>query len=167
MRNLVAIVGQALLYAAFAACVGLFSMWPPYRHLEPGQALLKLSFSHAGERVAECRRRTPQELAKLPPNMRAPLDCPRERSPVSVELKLDGQVIARRVVSPSGLARDGAATMYERFPVPAGAHRLEVEVDDSVRAPGPTWEREQDVRLAPGRVLVVDLDPEKGGIVIQ
>jgi hypothetical protein len=86
---------------------------------------------------------------------------------VSVELELDGQVIARRVVPPSGLAKDGAATVYERFAVPAGVHRLEVEVDDSVRTPGPTWKREQDVRLAPGRVLVVDLDPEKGGIVIQ
>jgi hypothetical protein len=167
MRRLASIAGQALLYAAFAACVALFSAWPPYRHLEPGQALLKLSFSHPGERVAECRRRTPEELAALPPNMRAPLDCPRERSPVSVELELDGRVLARRVVSPSGLARDGASTVYERFAVPAGAHRLEVKVDDNVRAPGPTWEREQDVQLAPGRVLVVDLDPEQGGIVIQ
>lgn len=167
MRKVASFAGQTLLYAAFAACVGLFSMWPPYRHLEPGQALLKLSFSHPGERVAECRKRTTEELAKLPPNMRAPLDCPRERSPVSVELELDGQVIAQRVVPPSGLAKDGASTVYERFPVPAGAHRLEVKVDDSVRAPGLTWEREQDVTLAPGHVLVVDLDPEQGGIVIQ
>lgn len=167
MRKVASIAGQALLYAAFAACVGLFSVWPPYRPLEPGQTLLKLSFSHPGERVAECRRRTPEELAKLPPNMRAPLDCPRERSPVSVELELDGKVIARRVVQPAGLARDGASTVYERFPIPAGVHRLEVKVDDSVRAPGLTWEREQEVALAPGRVLVVDLDPEQGGIVIQ
>jgi len=65
------------------------------------------------------------------------------------------------------LSRDGASTVYARFPVPAGAHRLEVKVDDSVRAPGPTWEREVDIALAPGQVLVVDIDPEQGGIIIQ
>ena len=167
MRRAASIVGQGVLYAAFAAFVGVFSVWPSYRHLEPDQALLKLSFSHPGDRVGECRQRSPEELAKLPPNMRALQDCPRERSPVSVELELDGKRIAERVVAPSGLSRDGPSTVYARFPVPAGAHRLQVKVDDSVRAPGPTWEREIDVALAPGRVLVVDIDPEQGGIVIQ
>jgi hypothetical protein len=167
MRKAASIVGQGVLYAAFAAFVGLFSVWPAYRHLEPDQALLKLSFSHPGERIGECRQRTAEELAKLAPNMRALQDCPRERSPVSVELELDSKLLAQRVVPPSGLSRDGASTVYARFPVPAGAHRLEVKVDDSVRAPGATWQREIDLALAPGQVLVVDIDPEQGGIVIQ
>ena len=68
------------------------------------QALLKLSFTHAGQLVQECRRRTPEELAKLPPNMRAPLDCARERSPVTCELALDGQLLAQRI-APSGLVQ--------------------------------------------------------------
>jgi hypothetical protein len=45
-------------------------------------ALVKLSISHLGDR--ECRKRTPEELEKMPPNMRAPLDCPRERSDIKV-----------------------------------------------------------------------------------
>ena len=167
MPSVTSIAGQAVLYAAFAGFVGVFAVWPRYQHLEPDQALLKLSFSHAGDRVGECRSRTTEELAKLPPNMRAPLDCPRERSPVTVEVELDDRLIARRAAPPSGLSGDGASTVYERFPLPAGAHRLEVTVDDSVRVPGPTWKREENVTLAPGRVLVVDIDPEKGGIVIQ
>ena len=32
-----------------------------------------------------------QELAKLPPNMRTKMDCPRQRSEVQVELDMDGK----------------------------------------------------------------------------
>jgi len=167
MPSIPSILGQSVLYAAFAAFVGVFAVWPRYQHLEPDQALLKLSFSHPGDRVGECRRRTPEELAKLSPNMRAPLECPRERSPVTVEIALDGQLMARRVAPPSGLAKDGTSTVYGRFSLPAGQHDLEVTVDDSARVPGPTWKRAEKITLAPGRVVVVDIDPEQGGIVIQ
>jgi hypothetical protein len=167
MRNVLSIVGQAVLYALFAVAVGLFSTWPRYRQLPDDQALLKLSFSHPGQLKSECRRRTPEELAKLPPNMRNPMDCTRERSPVTVELGLDGNLIARRVIPPAGLAKDGASTVYARFAVPAGEHRLSVKLNDSVREPGFNYSREQRVQLQPGQIVVVDFNAEKGGIVIQ
>ena len=167
MPSALAIAGQVVLYAAFAGCIGLFSAYPRYSNLAPGEALIKLSFSHAGELVRECRTRTAEELAKLPPNMRAPMDCPRERSPVRVELTLDGQVLANRSTPPSGLSRDGASTWYERFAVPAGEHELVVKFNDSVRVPGFNYIRKQGVELEPGRVLVVDFDPARGGILLQ
>ena len=37
----------------------------------PGEALVKLSFQHAGQRKEACRERSAEELAKLAPNMRA------------------------------------------------------------------------------------------------
>jgi hypothetical protein len=167
MRKLASIAGQAVLYALFGAAIGFFSTHPRYRHLPEDQALLKLSFSHPGQLKAECRRRTPEELAKLPPNMRNPLDCTRERSPVTVELALDGSVIARRVVPPAGLSKDGPSTVYARFPLPAGDHRLTVKLNDSVREPGFNFTHDEQVRLAPGQIVVVDFNPEKGGIVIR
>lgn len=158
---------QALLYAAFAATIGWFSSNPPYRHLAPDQALLKLSFSHPGQLRSDCRRRSEEELQKLAPNMRQPLDCPRERSPVTVELLLDGVTLAREAVQPAGVSRDGPSTWYARFPVPAGEHRLAVRIDDSVREPGFNHQRDETVRLQSGRVLVVDFDPAKGGILFR
>jgi hypothetical protein len=53
-----------------------------YRHLASDQALIKLSFTRVGKPVGDCRKLSAEELAKLPPNMRAPTVCPRERSPV-------------------------------------------------------------------------------------
>jgi|SRR5689334_4574269 len=167
MRKALAIAGQIVLYAAFAGFIALFSAWPQYHPLAPDQALIKLSFSHAGLLAQDCRRRSAEELAKLPPNMRAPMECPRERSPVRVQLALDGHTVAQRAVPPSGLAHDGASTLYERFVVPAGAHDLSVKFNDSVRVPGFNYAREQRIELRPLQVLVIDFNPQQGGILIQ
>ena len=159
-------LAQALLYGLFALFIGVFSSWPPYRHLASDQALIKLSFNHQGKPVSECRRATEQELAKLPPNMRAPLDCPRERSPVRVTVALDGRLLLDETLPPTGVARDGAASLYRRIAVPAGRHSLRVTLDDDLRRPGEDA-RAQTVDLADGQVLTIDYRPRRGGIVLS
>ena len=157
---------QAVLYAAFVAFIGYFSTSPRYTHLPPGDALLKLSFSHAGARKEPCRERTPEELAKLAPNMRAQTVCARERAPVIVEVALDGVPLFRVVAPPSGLAKDGASTVYRRVPVTAGQHRISARLAD-----GPdgafNYSSDTTVDLAAGRVVVIDFDPTKGGFVFH
>ncbi len=160
-------LGQALLYALFALVIGVFSRWPVYHHIGDNQALIKLSFTHSGKPVGDCVRQSEAELAKLPPNMRAPVKCPRERSPVSVEVDVGGATALRRSAPPSGLSRDGASAMYERLVVPAGEQRIAVRLNDDARRPGFTHQREVTLKLAPAQVLVIDFDAEKGGITIQ
>jgi hypothetical protein len=163
----VAWAGQALLYGLFAAFIGVFAAWPTYRPLPADQALLKLSFGHTGKPVAECRQRDPAELAKLPPNMRAPLDCPRERSPVTVELDIDGRTVLREVLPPSGLKRDGASSIYRRIALPAGTHRIAVRLQDDVRAGGFTHRHEQAVTLEPAQIVVIDFDAATQRITVR
>lgn len=159
-------IAQGVLYALFALIIGVFSTWPKYRHLAPDQALIKLSFTHHGRPVVDCIQRTPAELAKLAPNMRAPMQCQRERSPVTVEVDLDGELVYRHAAQPSGLSRDGASTVYQRLPLTAGEHRLAVRMKDRVSGNGFDFMREQTVTLKPGQVLVIDFNPEKGGITL-
>ena len=159
--------GQALLYALFALAIGVLSRWPAYHHLGPDQALIKLSFTHTGKPVGDCRPATPAELAKLPPNMRAPLRCPRERSPVTVEVDIGGQPVLRRVVAPSGLSRDGASAAYHRLQVAAGVQRIAVRLNDDARQAGFTHQREATLTLAPAQILVIDFDAEQGGITLR
>jgi hypothetical protein len=162
MKNAVRYLAQALLYVPFMAIVGYFSTAPAYHHLAPGDALIRFSLSHAAQRKIECRERTPEELAKLAPNMRAPLDCPRERAPIAVELELDGQLVVQAVAPPSGLTRDGAATIYRRLPVAAGTHRIVARLRDRVGGEF-NYVQEAELELRPGRVLVIDFHAAKGG----
>lgn len=167
MSRAAAWVGQALLYAAFAAFIGLFAQGPAHQHLAPDRALIKVSVVHHGKRLHECRALTAEELAKLPPNMRAPLECPRERAPLTVEVDLDGALALRETAKPTGLAGDGAASVYRRLEVPAGAHRLAVRLADSPRPGGFDYERDAAVELRPAQILVVDFDAERGGITLR
>lgn len=158
-------LGQLLLYAAFAAFIGVFSHWPRYQVLPPGQAVVKVSFIHFGERAQPCRQRSAEELAKLPPNMRAPSQCARERVPVTIEVEVDGRPVYRQVAQPAGLSRDGASAVYHRFALPAGAHRFTVRLRDQ---PGDAFNhvREATVQLAPSQVLVIDFDATRGVLTL-
>lgn len=159
--------GQVLLYGAFAAFIGVFSQWPSYHHLAPDEAVIKISFIHAGKPVADCVRPDPKELEKLPPNMRAPVKCPRERSPITISVDVDGVNVLTDSAPPSGLSRDGASAVYRRLVVPAGKRELSVQLSDNVRAREQPYRRTETIDLAAGKVLVIDFDPEKGGITFQ
>ena len=157
---------QALLYAAFVAVIGYFSTSPAYEHLAPGDALVKLSLTHAGARKEACRQRSAEELAKLAPNMRAQSVCPRERVPVIVEVTLDGAPLFRVVAPPSGFSKDGSSTIYRRTPIAAGRHRIGARLADDP-AGAFTFAHDETVDLAPGHVVVIDFDPAQGGFVFR
>jgi hypothetical protein len=159
--------GQAMCYGLFAAFVGWFATSPVYHHLQPDQALLRLSFRHPGQFVTDCRQRSAEELAKLPPQLRAQMDCPRQRSAVHVRLELDGATLVDERFAPAGLKKDGAASGYRRLPIAAGEHRLRVQFNDDERSKGFVHEVEQRLLVKPGQVVLVDFVPELGGVVIR
>ncbi|MFA5522197.1 MAG: hypothetical protein WCY98_09740 [Castellaniella sp.] len=158
--------GQFLLYGLFALTIGVFTQWPAYHPIAADEAVIKVSVARLGEPVGECRRLSEEELAKLPPNMRDPIQCPRERSPLSMAVVLDGKSVLERVAQPGGVSRDGAAAIYERVVVPVGEHRITVRFTNDVRPGARAYEHESTVSLTPGQVLVIDFDPERGGIVL-
>lgn len=163
----VALLAQGLAYAAFAAVVGLLSFAPSWSPLQEGHAVIKLSFAHTGQRKVECRVLRQDEIAALPPNMRRPSDCPRERLPVAVELELDGRTLFSRTLRPSGMWQDGASHVYQRFPVRAGHYRLAVRLRDSARSEGYDHQRRFDLDIVPGQNVVIDFQPQKGGFILR
>ena len=159
--------GQLVLYGLFAAFIGVFSHWPTYHPIDANQALVKVSVARLGQPVGECRRLSEAELAELPPNMRDPVRCPRERSPLTMQVHVDDALVLERVAQPGGLSRDGPAAIYERLLVPAGEHRISVRFNDDIRPGAPTHARDAVVTLQAGQVLVIDFDAEEGGIVLR
>ena len=157
---------QLLLYVPLMVLIGYFSTSPRYHVTEPDEALVRVSFSHAAQRLQECRQRSDEELAKLPPNMRLREDCPRERAPTHFQLEIDGQVMVDRLIAPSGLSRDGPATLYSRIRVPAGRHSLVARLNDTPGA-GFNHSAEATVDLKPGDAVVIDFQASKGGFIFQ
>ena len=158
---------EILMYTLFAVVVGALSVWPPYELVEEDRAIVSLVFAHAGERVGECRTFSQEELNKLPPNMRKPADCPRERHPVRVELRSGDQVLYEETLLPSGIWSDGKASIYQRIEVPSGAHDLFIGMNDSGGDRGFDYEKSTTLDLAPGRNLVIRFDTQTEQFLIR
>ena len=156
---------QALAYGLFALMLGYFSNRPVYSRLEPGQALITLSFNHAGQRKEECRRYSQEELSRMAPNMRRPMDCSRERVPVHIELELDGNRLLSHDFPPTGLASDGASVIYYKVTVPAGRHHLVIRMRDNREGKGFDWKREARIELVEAENFVIDFRREQGGFI--
>ncbi len=165
--NAVRIAGQFVVIAALFVLVAAFSDWPVYRQIPKGSAVIILTFVHGADRAAECRRLTPEEIAKLPPNMRRVTDCPRGRRPIYVELDLGGRALYRQSLPPTGIAGDGPSRVYQRFVVPAGEYDVAVRMRDTARDRGFDHEREGHIVLAPDQLFVIDFRSETGEFVFR
>lgn len=159
-------IGQLAAFAGFALVVGVLSIYPRYQVASAGEGALRLSIAAPGRILGECRRLTPAELAARAPNMRAELECPRERSSLRVRLEVDGDTLYQATLPPSGIARDGNARAYRLFALEAGRHDVLVQVNDDERVPGYAFERRVHVDLAPGQLITVDFQRERGGVLI-
>lgn len=160
-------LGQAVAYGLFAAMLGALSAWPSGPLVEPGRALVKLSFTHAGAHIEECRELTPAEVARLAPNMRVARDCVRGRVPIIAELIIDGKTVHTGVYEPTGLWGDGPSVVYEKFWVPAGDHRIKFQIRASRRESGFDYSESVRVSLAEHQILVVDFHSNQNGIVFH
>lgn len=158
---------SAIAYALFAAVVGWLSVWPRFSLIEEGQAMVSLSFSHAGQRVRECRRLSQEELNALPPNMRKPEDCPRERLPVNILFTRNGETLYEASLAPTGLWNDGSSNVYQRLAIPAGVQNLFIGMNERGRSDSFDFKLEETVELAAGQHVVVEFDHDRQSFLFR
>ena len=133
----VRMAGQFVVIAALFAAVAAFSNSPVYRQIPVGSSVVMLTFVHGADRKAECRKLSPEEIRKLPPNMRRVQECPRGRRPLYVELDLGGQRV------------------------------FQASLRDTPRTEGFDYERKDTVTLVPDQMFVIDFRPDGGGFVFR
>jgi hypothetical protein len=161
------IFGQTIAFIFFAFGLGYFSSSPSYTYSDPAKALIMVSFSHASEHKKKCRRFTQEEIAALAPNMRRPMDCPRERVPVYVEVIMDGKSLLSKSYNPTGLSKDGAASIYESIPVEPGQHQIIAKLRDSTRENGFDYESDISISLDAKELFVIDFRKDLNGFYFQ
>ncbi len=158
---------QAILHVAFAAFIGYLSVAPAYQYAAPELAVIKLSLSHAADRVEECVKLTPDEINARALQGQSLGECGRERLPVRVEVDVDGRTVIGVTAEPSGLWSDGPASVYERIPVAAGSHTITVRLRDSARESGWDYEQTGNVNLEAGRYFTITFRAANGGFVFR
>ena len=156
---------QAINYTVFMAIVWYFATSPSIKIIADDEAMITIAFSHAGQLREPCRRLSQEELNKLPPNMRKLDDCPRERSPVTIEALLDDEPFYSATLPPPGLFGDGGVDVFHKAKIPAGEHRLSLKMNDSVRIEGFNHELEQSVSIDPAQILLVGFEPDQGFVL--
>ena len=152
------LIRQFAAYAVFFVFVLTLSAAPELRLLADGEAVVSLSFSHAAKRIGECKRLSQEELQALPPNMRTPDECPRERHTLHFEFFVDDELAYATTLSPSGLWKDGKTTIYQRLRIPSGSHLMRIRMKDSGREEGFDFDDSARVDLAAEQNLVVFFD---------
>jgi hypothetical protein len=156
---------QAVNYTVFMALIWYFATAPAVRILDDDEAVITIAFAHAGELREPCQKLSSEELAELAPNMRKLEDCPRERSPVTIQASLDGNTIFHESFAPPGLFNDGGVDIYFSGRVPAGIHELELKMDDSIREAGINHTLRQQIDIDPTRIVLIDFDSETGFVI--
>lgn len=125
-RHALAAIGISLALCAVLAVVSdLGYASPPV----DGSRLV-VTFKHPGEISEECRQVTEEENAAKPAHMRRPEVCERQRSPVRLQIHIDGQRQLERTLTPTGLWQDGSSLALERIDVEPGVHEVIVRIGD-------------------------------------
>ena len=151
------LAGQAAAWTLFAAVTGAFAQWPAYSPLPWEHGELKLSMAHLTERVEPCVQLSPEEIAALPPNMRAPEQCARARVHAVVQLLVDGEPLLDTTVRPVGLARGGRAYLQANWGLPAGDYILELRLRDTPRDEGFDTVQHFPLSLAAGESVLLNV----------
>ena len=145
------ILAQVTFYVAVGLFIGYFTYSPTYQYTDGSEAELKFVVRHSGNLIGECRTLTSEEMGNLPPNMRKPQVCPREKAPLTVALSVNGNGIYDKTIEPSGLQSDGVIALYKRFPLPADVLDFQLAIEG-----GETYK--QTVEAHPGDVLLMQYD---------
>ena len=153
---------QGVNYTVFMTIIWYFATSPSVRVIADNEAMFTIAFGHAGETREPCRKMSAEELAKLAANMRAAEDCPRERSPVAIEVRMDNKLVYEETLAPPGLFNDGGVNIFYSHKIPAGSHHFEIKMDDSVRSAGFNHTFAQNIEIEANKILLFGFEPDQG-----
>lgn len=119
------VVVQAVVAAAALAGMAALS-YVPYAHDAAAGSELRLAWRARSARVEACRRRTAEELARLPAHMRQEEVCERGVAPYRLEVALGDSTVVNRLIIAAGARADRPLYVFETLALPAGTYTLRV-----------------------------------------
>ncbi len=151
-----------LVVTAIALVALLFVSDAPFRNPAPAGAEFIFTFRAYGDWISGAAAALPDPAHDTRPvHMRIAQPTQRTRSPVTVQIVVDGQT-REQVFQPKGFKSDGFSVGELRVPLTPGAHRVAVTVATHIdpSAPRQTWTA--DVTAIHGHLTVLTLDANRG-----
>lgn len=93
--------------------------------------------------------------------------CERERLPLRVQLEIDDATVVDMEAEPSGIWNDGPASIYQRFEISPGPHRVTARLRDTARSDGWDYQLTQDMDFTAGRYVSITFQAEAGGFTFR
>jgi hypothetical protein len=171
-------IGVAAAVTVGALMAVRLASFVPYTAERDVGAVLRLAWRARGERVNECRRLTPGELARLPVHMRQEEVCEGRLLPYRLVVSVDGVPAVDRLVHGAGAREDRPLYVFEDLPLRPGPHRLAVRftlvgaATNTTGAAGPpaTPPRlalDTTVDLGSRRIVLVTYDDAREQLVVR
>jgi hypothetical protein len=153
-----ALLKIGLTFLLVALATAYYSDLPVYRIHDDGETELKLVVRHSGTLLEACRTLSTSELDQLAPNMRKPTSCPREKSPMTIELTINELPPYVATIVPSGLHNDGVLALYKSFNLKHGPVRIRLrsKEDSHQQAFAPRFD--QVIEADHSSIVVLELD---------
>ncbi|HEY6110856.1 MAG TPA: hypothetical protein VIV56_18285 [Gemmatimonadales bacterium] len=161
--------------AGVLALIRLGSFTPYTAERDVG-AIVRFAWRARGERVNECRRRTPDELAKLPPHMRQEEVCEGRVLPYRLAVTLDGAAAVNQLIHGAGAKEDRPLYVFQDLVVSPGSHRVAVSFTREGAAPADTagalatparLTLDTTLTLGARRIVLVTYDEEREQLVVR
>lgn len=124
----------------------------------PQGSELVVSLKHPGQVSEQCRALSEEEKLQRPVHMRQDEICERQRLPVRLRIRVDGEVVRQMTIEPAGLWGDMSSVAVERIPIDTGERHVEVAIGDGADPAewGHVTERSLDFREDARRVVLFD-----------
>ena len=154
----VKVVGQIIFFALLMWLVGYLSIFPKISVHDEQETELRLVVRHSGRVIGECTAVSEKELQNLPANMQRLVNCPREKSPMLVELVVDHELSFESLVTPSGLHNDGVLAEFKVFTLKTGTRHIHATATSNTHEGEIVEYYEGEVEFSADRVVVLQLD---------
>jgi hypothetical protein len=146
----------------------------PYTAERDAGGIVRLAWRARGERVQDCRRRTSEELAKLPVHMRQAEVCEGRVLPYRLSVALDDTQVVNRLVHGAGAREDRPLYVYQELAARPGTHHLTVQFTleggprpGSLPAAQSRLVLDTTIVLRSRRVVLVTCDEERELLVLR
>lgn len=145
----------------------------PYGVIPPDDAELRLSLRSDRGYYEICVTRTPEELLKLPPQMRKPRQCERFILEYGLQVTIDGRRVLDDRLRPGGAFGDRPVVVDAHIPMEAGRRQVKLwfgplvtDVAAEASVPAAYSLPETTLTFRPGRAVLVELETGERGFAI-